>query len=273
MRKCIESTILLAAVAIAPALRAAPPLASLAAIHKLSNQDAAAHVPVDFDATVTFYRTYEGTLFVQDGDTAIYVQPSKTYKLSQGDRIHIHGTTRESFRPFVANADITVLGHAPLPDAPLASFDALIHGQYDCRFVKLRGRVISADITISSDRPSTTLQLMTDGGSAEIEIESDNRDALNPLVDAEVEISGSVSGRFDGKMEMTGIVLHTQSMAQVKIVKPQQASPWTTPLTPMNEIMTHYRVINQSSRVRVRGTVTYFIPGSAVVLQDGSESI
>jgi diguanylate cyclase (GGDEF)-like protein len=272
MWKWIERAVLFLGLATAPALQAAP-LTSLQAIHQLSNQQAAAHMPVDFDATVTFYRSYEGTLFVQDGDTAIYVQPAKTYNLSPGDRVHIHGTTRESFRPFIANAEVTVLGRAPVPEPPLVGFDALIHARYDCRFAKIRGRVISADITMSSNRPSTTLQVVMDGGTVEIEIEGNNPDTLSSLLDAEIEVSGAVSGRFDGKMEMTGIILHTQDLAQVKIVKPQQLSPWSVPLTPMNEIMTNYRVNNLSTRVRVQGTVTYFIPGSAVVLQNGTHSL
>jgi diguanylate cyclase (GGDEF)-like protein len=277
MRKWIErAAALLLGLALAPALQAAPlssTLSSLQAVHKLTNQQAAAHLPVDFDATITFYRSYESTLFVQDGDAAIFVQPAKTYSLSPGDRVHIHGTTQDSFRPFVANAEVTVIGHAPLPEPPQASFDALIHTRYDCQFAKVRGRVVSADITISSNRPSTTLQVVMDGGTVEVQIESHDPGVLSSLLDAEIEVSGAVSGRFDGKMEMTGVILHTQSLTQVKVIKAQKVSPWSAPLTPMDEIMTNYRVKNQSARVRVQGTVTYFIPGSAVVLQNGSHGM
>jgi hypothetical protein len=49
------------------------PLTSLHAVHALSNSDAATGLPVAFEATVTYYRGYENTLFVQDGDAAMYV--------------------------------------------------------------------------------------------------------------------------------------------------------------------------------------------------------
>src|SRR5579859_6640603 len=49
------------------------PLASLQAIHGLTNAQASRHMPVEFEATVTYYRDYERTMFVQDGDTAIFV--------------------------------------------------------------------------------------------------------------------------------------------------------------------------------------------------------
>jgi diguanylate cyclase (GGDEF)-like protein len=272
MRKRIERTAFLLGLATASVLHAAP-LTSLQALHGLSNQQAGAHLPADFDGTVTFYRSYESTLFVQDGDAAIYVQPAQAYSLSPGDRVHIHGATRESFRPIIADAQITVVGRAPLPEPPLVTFDALIHARYDCRYARIRGRVVSADIAMSSNRPSTTLQVVTDGGTVEVEIEGNDPATLSSLLDAEIEVSGAVSGRFDGKMEMTGIILHTQDLAQVKVLKPQKVSPWSAPLTPMDGIMTNYRLNNLSTRVRVQGTVTYFIPGSAVVLQDGSHSL
>ena len=43
-------------------------LTSLAAIRMLTNAEAAGQIPVEFEATVTYYRDYERTLFVQDGD-------------------------------------------------------------------------------------------------------------------------------------------------------------------------------------------------------------
>ncbi|HEY3704909.1 MAG TPA: GGDEF domain-containing protein [Terracidiphilus sp.] len=273
MRKWIDRTVLLLGLALMPALHAAAPVTSLAEIHRLSNAQAAAHLAVDFDATVTFYRPYEGTLFVEDGNAGIYVRPERTYSLAPGDRVHIHGITHESFRPFIATAEIKVVGQAALPKPPMITFDALIQAQYDCRFVKVHGTVISADIVTSSDRPSTTLQVSMDGGIAEVQIESNDPDALSSMLDAEIEATGVASGRFDGKMEMTGTLLHTQYLSQVNIVKPQKMNPWSVPLTPMDEIMTKYHVSNQSSRVRVQGTVTYFIPGSAVVLQNGIRSL
>ena len=39
------------------------------------------------------------------------------------------------------------------------------------------------------------------------------------------------------------------------------------------EILNGYHVINRTPRVRVQGTITYYQPGSAVVLQSGSKSL
>jgi len=55
---------------------AAPaPLTSLRAIRALTNAQASRKVPVAFEATVNYVRSYESLLFVQDGDSAIFVRP------------------------------------------------------------------------------------------------------------------------------------------------------------------------------------------------------
>ena len=249
-------------------------LTSLIAIHQFTNEQAATRIPVDFDATVTFYRGYESTLFVQDGDTAIYVQPSKQYNIHPGDRVRVRGVTLNSFRPFVSEASLTVLGNAPAVKPVTASYEDLIHARDDCRMVDIRGKVLSADIVLSSDRPSTVLEVLVDnGGEAQIEIETNHPEVLAGLLDSYVEVSGAASGRFDGKMQMTGIVLHTQDLSYLKVLKPAPTNPWTLPFTPMDEVFSGYAQTNLQRRLRVQGTVTYYMPGQQVVLENGKRSL
>jgi hypothetical protein len=74
---------------------AAPaPLTTLRAIHLLTNPEASHLLPVDFEATVTYFRPYEETLFVQEGDAAIYVEATTNAKLVPGDRVRIRGKTQ-----------------------------------------------------------------------------------------------------------------------------------------------------------------------------------
>ena len=252
----------------------AAPLTTLKAIHLLTNAQAAESHPVDFEATVTFYRSYEATLFVQDGDLAVYVQPLQAYGLSPGDRIRVRGNTRNSFRPFVGAATLTVLGHGPAVNPSPASYENLVHARDDCLMVTIRGKVLSADTVLSSDRPSTVLEMLMDGGGeVEVEIESNEPDKLPALLDSYVEVSGAVSGRFDGKMQMTGVVLHTQDLSYVKVLKPAATSPWTIPTTAMDEVFSGYAQTNFERRLRVQGTVTYYMPGQEVVLENGKRSL
>jgi diguanylate cyclase (GGDEF)-like protein len=249
------------------------PLTSLRAIHSLSSIQVSRQIPVAFEATVTYFRSYEKTLFVQDGDTAISVRPSVDVVLSPGDRVMVKGTTREGFKPYVEADSITVLQHGLLPPAVPATFDQLVSGQFDDRLVTVYGVVRDADTVMSSDVRSTMLQLHMDGGIIDAAVDVDNPSLLDGLLDAEVLVTGVASGRFDGKMQQTGILLHVSSMEGVKVLRRAAANPWTLPLTPMDEILVGYHDVNLSRRVRVHGTLTYFQPGSAAVLQDGNKSL
>jgi diguanylate cyclase (GGDEF)-like protein len=247
-------------------------LTTLAAIHRLSNEEASRHLPVEFEATVTYYRDYERTLFVQDGDAAIYIRATTGLKLMPGDRIRVRGTTDKSFRPIIGNSSIERLGHDEMPKAVAADFSDLMHARYDCRLVTVRALVRTADVANFSRRNSR-LQMLADGGAIEATLDSNEAEMMKGLLDAEVEVTGVASGRFDGKMQQTGVLLHITSLANIKVLRHAPSSPWSLPVTPMDEILKDYHVVSRTPRVRVQGTITYYHPGSAVVLQNGSKSL
>ncbi len=265
-----------AAAATPPALAASsPPPMMLHAAATLTNDEARKHQPAAFEATVTYYRWYDRNLFVQDGDDAIYVDAPTSLKLKPGDRVRVRGTMHESFRPFVNSSDIAIVGHAPLPKPEQPSFEQMIRGESDCKFVTVRAVVHSADIAPDSlsDIPAIDLHMLADGGQVDATIDSDDENALKGLVDAQVQITGAVSGHFDNKMQLTGILLHVQSLDGVKILKRASSDPWSLPLTPMDHIIAGYRADGSSQRLRVQGTITYYQPGTALVLQNGSRSL
>jgi diguanylate cyclase (GGDEF)-like protein len=117
------------------------------------------------------------------------------------------------------------------------------------------------------------LHMLADGGTVDASVKSGDGSGLKELLDAEVEVTGVASAIFDSKMQQTGVMLHSNTMADVKVLKPAGTSPWTLPVTPMDTILAEYRVRDLTTRVRVHGTITYYQPGVAVVLQDGSKSI
>jgi diguanylate cyclase (GGDEF)-like protein len=249
------------------------PLTSLHQIHVLSNERAAQRIPVEFEATVTYYRDYERTLFVQEGSDGIYVQGTGEFKLGPGDRVRIQGSTRDSFHPIVFANSITVIRHDDLPPAPVATFTDLSHARYDSLLVQVRARILAADVTVSSDRPSTRMNILVDGAPADVQLDNTDAGALSGLLDADVVITGIASGIFDGKMEMTGVLIHVSSLEDVKVLKNSSENPWAVPLTPIDQLFSSFDENSESRRIRVKGVITYYFPGSNVVLQDGARSI
>jgi diguanylate cyclase (GGDEF)-like protein len=253
-----------------------PALTTLRAIHQLKNDEAGRGLPVDFSATVTYYRASNRDLFVQDADAAIFVHLPMALRLAPGDRVRVRGTTHASFRPYIESTGLEVLGHGPLPAPAHATFAEMIRGETDCMLVTAHALVRSADIvpgSIASLEPTTFLQMLVDGEPVDANIDSSDVAALKELLDADIEITGAVSGHFDNKMQLTGLLFHVQSLADVKILKRATSEPWSLPLTSMDSVITGYRLQDLGERIRVHGTITYYQPGSALVLQDGSKSL
>jgi diguanylate cyclase (GGDEF)-like protein len=256
---------------------AQPPalLTSLYAITALSNAEASKHIAVSFQATVTYSRPYERELFMQDGDAAIYVHTLPDLKFVPGDHVLVRGIMRESFRPYVDSKDITLLSHGALPKPVRASFNQMIRAETDCKLVTARAIIRSANIVPNSISlvPAMYLQMLVDGGQVDANVDTTDENALKDLLDAEVEITGVVSGHFDNKMQQTGILFHVQSLAGLKILKRANDDPWSIAATPMDRVITGYQVRDLTQRMRVQGTITYYQPGSGVVLQDDSRSL
>jgi diguanylate cyclase (GGDEF)-like protein len=212
-------------------------------------------------------------MFVQDGDQAIYVQANTDQKFALGDVVRINGTTHESFRPYVLSSDLTLVRHGALPKPLPATYDELIRAERDCKLVTIRARVRGADLVETSNVISTSLQLLMDGGTMEATVDSNDSSQFPRLLDSEVEITGAASGKFDGKMQQTGILIHATSFADVKEVTPGNTNEMALPITPMDQVLAGYHVTVLSQRLRVHGTITYYQPGAAIVLQNGTKSL
>ena len=274
MRKFISTALIfLASVSIAPA--APEPLTTLKALKSLSNAQANAGLPADFEATVTCFRGYQRVLFVQDGSDAIFVRATIPATLVPGERVRVRGITAPSFRPIVVSNDVTVVGHGTIPKPILATFSDLINARYDSMVVTVRGVIRTADLdqTPVVNGRGAYISIATDGGAVAGFVQGNDVSALKGLLDAKVDITGIASGRFDGKMQLTAVLLDVASVSDIKLVKPAASNPWTIPITQMGEILTAYHVNNLTQRTRVSGTITFYQPGSAVVLQNGASSL
>lgn len=252
------------------------PLATVHAVHSLSRAEAEQARPVAFEGTVTFYLARERNLFVQDGKDGIFVKATTTAKLVPGDRVRVKGTTAWGFGTKVFSSDITVLEHGAVPKPVPATFDGLIKGQFDTLLVTARGVVHSADMDkpAGANSPSTaTLRILMNGGYVEAQALANDARSLAGLLDSEVDITGVAGGKFDGQLRLTGVFLHVGNLSDVKILKPAAIGPWSLPITPMDKILGAFHVKSSTGRVKVRGSATYYDPGSALVIQNGDESI
>lgn len=249
------------------------PLRTLRAVHSLSNAQAKLALTADFEATVTYYDPTGKDLFVQDGDLAIYVFAKPGGRLVPGDRIRVQGTTDSDFRPDVIADHLTLLSHGDPPKPAHPDFAQLIRADFDCMRVTMRGRVRSANVVRDKAETNIYLTLRVDGGYIDALVLGQDGSKLKDLLDADVEITGAVAGKFDNKMQLAGIMLQAPSLADVRVIRPAARTPESLSVTPMDQILDGYSVDDRTQRVKVRGAITYYQPGAAVVLQDGIRSL
>jgi len=254
---------------------AAPPgaLTTLHAVRSITGAEARQGLPVAFEATVTYYDNDGADLFVQQDNQALYVESKPHKDLVPGDRVLVQGKTRSSFGTDVIGESVTLLHHGAPPKPVDADFAQLIHVERDCMLVTVRATVRSADIVQYENMPGTYLKLIMDGGSVDAIARGSDDDKLKKLLDAKVEVTGVVSGVFDNKMQLTGIMLQLPSLDDVKILERAITSPYSLPVTPMDKVLSAYYVRDLTHRVHVQGTITYYQPGSEAVLQSGSKSL
>jgi diguanylate cyclase (GGDEF)-like protein len=254
---------------------ATPPgtITSLAALHSLNNDEAARSIPAAFEATVTYYVKGSSGLFVQDGGFAIYVEAPENLALVPGDRILVRGKTGAGFRPEIVAESVTVVGRRAVPAPVAAGYTQLVRSDFDCVRVKVRGKVRSADLVTYGNVPNLYLELSIDGGPVNVIINSTDDSMLRKLPGAEVEVAGSAGAIFDAKRQLTGAILKVPALSDVKILNESPSGPGALPVTPIDHILAHFYVRDLSERVRVEGTITYYLPGAAVVLQNGASSL
>jgi diguanylate cyclase (GGDEF)-like protein len=250
------------------------PLTSLSAVHSISNATAAQSIPVAFEATVTYYEKGNIDLFVQDRNAAIYVETIPDLQVTTGDRVLVEGVTRASFRPEILATRVSVVRHGMPPTPVGANFTQLIHGEMDCRRATVQAVVRAANVFTDGPRKSVLLDLLMPGGPLQAQIaDSGATSDLQPLLDSTIEITGAVAGRFDSKMQMTGILLEVASFSDLRVTKPAQRHPYEIVPRRFDEILQNSRVEDLTERVRVEGNITYYQPGAAMVLQDGANTL
>jgi diguanylate cyclase (GGDEF)-like protein len=250
------------------------PLTSLAAVRAVTNAQASQHPAVVFEATVSYFRRFPLSLYAQDGDAGIYIFLTKDMNFAPGDRVLVRGIMQPSFRPIVQSGSVTVLNHGAPLKPEIATYSGLVSQQYLCRLVTVRAVIRSADLKFAGNvNRSTYLHMLTDEGALDATVENSDRNKLQDLLDAEVEITGVAAVIFDSKMQQTGILLHALSMKDVKILKGAKVDPWSLPITPMGEFFSSRELKDLTPRLRIHGVITYDEPGTAVVLQDGPKSV
>src|SRR5208283_5314640 len=184
-----------------------PLLTKIEQIRGLTLPQASQRPEVYLHAVVTFYDPANNTLFIQDATAGNWVDVRGGPKpdLKVGDWVEVRGVVQwTDFAPDVVEPQFRVLGRAPLPVAPVASFSQLTSTNINSRRVQVEGIVV--DATKQGEQLRLTLDV--DSGTVNVWILSVPGPIPANLVDARVRIQGVCGATFNKKNQLIGVRLN-----------------------------------------------------------------
>ncbi len=262
-----------------PAARTLNTLTTVAAVHDLPYEAASKHVPVHVIAVVTYYEPAAPDLFISDrtGGGSVYVRTTHPYPLQRDDLIEVTGTSSESFRTEIASdPSIRVVGHIPRErPAELTGnvYRQIMSAELDCREVTVRGIVRTADVVVRRKVTFLELEVLMPGGLIQAYIRQYSPLDPKQLIDAEVLISGAIGAKENNKSQVMRGIIYATDATDLQVTRAPRTRLSSLPLTAVDEVMQTHATDDHTPRVRVRGAVTSYHPGSSVVINQNGRSL
>lgn len=245
-----------------------PVMRTVRQAHTLPAKEAVRHYPVHLDrAQVTFYDRAISCLFIMDSTDGIFVdfRGDPPPDLHAGDMVSVDAVTGPGMvNPVLLHARFHLLRHAELPDAPLVSFDRVLSGAWDSRWISLEGVVRSvrrpAELTAYAGEPAfgkDNLILTLASGPDLIDVITNAPGHVDgrSLIDARVRVRAAVGCRFNQRKQLIGVHVYAPDLSMVRVLGRPPADPFSLPVTGTAAVM-RGSLLSPGHRVRVRGVVT-----------------
>lgn len=236
--------------------------------HTLPSAEAVKGYPVHLaQAQVTFCDPNIALLFLRDPTDGIFADTrgDSPPKLQAGDLVEVDAVSGPGdVEPVLLHPHFRLLGHAPLPDAPLVSFDRLSTDAYDSQWVALEGIVRSVRkpqqvTSYAGHAASSTANLILTLASGQdlIDVITVDRQGgdHSSLVDAKVRLRAACGTRFNQRKQFIGVHVYMPDLSYVQIEESPPPDPFSLPVTDTAGVM---RPLSgkPGHRVRIHGTVT-----------------
>ncbi len=245
-------------------------LTSMSVIRQMSRSEAEKQHPVRIRGVVTYADPEWGTSFIQDGDQAIYVD-LRDKEVRAGQVVEISGQTSPGgFAPQLIHTSFKILGVTNHPVAVRATFEDLMSGHLDARWIELEGVVRHATAQWNHAR----LEMLTPSGRFLATIPNYAGTVPPPnLVDALVRVRGACTSSMNPRGQLSGFTLNTPSLDFVEILDAGPANPFDGAARPIASLATFDPSRIAGRRTKVAGTVTLVLPGRGFYLEDDSAGI
>ena len=264
---CFGFVPLLAQYPVAP-----PPILYRTAISVLSLPYDAAQQGGIAMITGTVTLSYGVALVVHDRTGGIWVD-KVSGEYAPGDQITVIGPVAPGrYSPQIVGPRIQLIGQRPLPNPKTVSFRDLTSGQEDAQFVVVEGTVRAVRLT-RMPLGGVVLTLAIPDGRVDAILPPQYESYARSLIDAKVKITATALCRKNDSMQETGVVLEISDLDGIKVTQPGPRDLFSAPLVPIGSVMRYRSNTDYFHRVRLSGVLTYYEPGSRLMLQDGTDAI
>lgn len=237
--------------------------------------------PVRVCGVVTYRESVDdaGYLCIQQGDAGLWLRYASLHpslleeveRIVVGDAVEATGILdRGAYAPTIEITGLERHGTAGLPE-PLSTDGGRLSSGAD------NGVRVSLDAVVQG--------LVDDGGRWKLIVESDSRrlvawlkravaaDFLGRLIDAEVRFVGVVGAIRNTRGEFLRPGLLIADAADVTVMRPASAAPFTAPSVPLESIGQYRREPNGGHRIRTSGVVTMSERGRFFYIQNGLHGV
>jgi len=255
---------------------ALPVLTTVAAIRRLTAEQASRCYPVRLEGVVT-YRERDPMwhyFFFQDATAGIYVDAiDQPEALKVGQKVRIVGVTGPgAFAPVVVQPHVEALGTGPLPAPRHPTLSDAISGALDAQWAELEG-VVHPLRTLP--RGHVTFDLFSNVGKVTVRVSRGTPQTdLEQFTDAEVRVRGVLGTAFNSRRQLTGALFFVSGGDDFHVLRAGSADPFAAAeRTPINQLLQFSPGELPGHRQGVRGMVTLRRPGGEVYLEDGTAGL
>jgi signal transduction histidine kinase len=239
-------------------------------VRNLSAADAALGHLVRLRGIVTYYDPQAPDLFIQDETAGIYVFCDRRFPIERGQQIELTGITGGGdFAPVVVHPNARTLGPGKLPNAPKVSFEQLLTGRLDAQWIESEGIVQSVVFL----EKGLNLYISSGGNRIRLVVPRVKQGDLQHLVESRVRFRGVAGATYNGKRQLTGILVFAQNFADLTFEEALHNNTSQYPLIRPDELLQFSTKGEYGRRVRVRGVVALQQLGQALFLRDGDQGL
>ena len=236
----------------------------------LSNTEANKNYPVQLEGVITFFNFTDALLFIQDKTSGVYVYPYRQYPyLKPGNIIKVIGTTKSGiYAPVVIATQIQFVGDMLIPTPKTVTIDQIKSGLEDSQWVEFEGVVQKEYV-----QNQLVLEIAEFEDNLTTRIYDFPSDRKDNLLDHRVKVRGVIATEHDDKRQVVGFHMLISSLADVTLIEPPIADPFSLPVKMIREINAFPTHGVTGHRIRINGTVTLQRQDGVLFIEDQTGGI